>query len=100
MSLKFGRKPAVHTERTRKSEKTMSIYLDTLGSPPVVSNDYIGAVTKQSPSGWGMMGNDQYGCCVEADDGHYLMLRTANSGSIVIPTTDQILKLYSAETGF
>jgi hypothetical protein len=78
----------------------MRTALDRLGPPPALSKDYVSAVNHQSPDGWGVLGNDQYGCCVEADDGHYLMLRTANAGSIVIPTTEQILALYSAETGF
>lgn len=100
MSLKFGKKPAVFNRHTQRSALALAHHLDPLGKPPDVSNDYITAVTKTQGSNWGMMGNDQFGCCVEADDGHYLMLRTANASTIVIPSTQDILGLYSAETGF
>ena len=100
MTLKFGRKPFTATHRSRASGAVMRDMLAELGVPPTVSEDYVSAVTAQSPGGWGMLGNDLYGDCVEADDGHYLMLRTANAGTIVAPTTAQVLALYSAETGF
>ena len=38
--------------------------------------------------------------CVEAQEGHFLMQRTANAGTIVIPTAEEVLALYTAETGF
>lgn len=98
--MKFGKKPFRPTARTVASGAVMRASLRNLGVPPTSSKDYVSAVTAQAPNGWGVLGNDQYGDCVEADDGHYLMLRTANAGSIVIPTEDQILALYSAETGF
>jgi hypothetical protein len=74
----------------------MTAALDPLGSPPVASNDYISAVTVP----WGVMGNDDVGDCTIADCGHSLMLRTANNGQIVVPTTQQILDLYSNLSGW
>lgn len=100
MAFKFGRKPAVHNLHTMKSALAMARALDPLGDAPPVSIDYVSAVNKQSPGGWMMLGNDEYGDCVEAAEGHYLMLRTANTGVITVPTTQQVLALYSAETGF
>lgn len=100
MAFKLGRKPAVHTLRTMRSALAMARALDPLGDAPPTSIDYVSAVNAQSPGGWMMLGNDEWGDCVEAAEGHYLMLRTANTGQIVVPTTQQTLALYSAETGF
>jgi hypothetical protein len=99
-TLKFGRKPAVHNERTKQSGFVMDRVLAPLGLAPVQSNDYVAAVNAVTQGDWFMLGNDQWGDCVEADDGHYLMLRTANQGPMVVPTTAEVLALYSAETGF
>lgn len=102
MSLKLGRKPAVFTRRSLLSALIIQRHLAGLGRPPANSADYTTAVEKVvgGSSRWGMMGNDQYGDCVEADEGHYLMLRTANAATIVIPTEQDVLGLYTAETGF
>jgi hypothetical protein len=101
MVLKFGRKPAVHTRRTMRLAIATARALDELGTPPAVSTVWSRAVAQQVGGGnWGMMGNDEWGDCVEAADGHDLMVRSANVGKVVIPTTDQIVALYSAETGF
>lgn len=88
--LRLGRKPAKFTRRMMLGALVMAPMFDALGTPPVVANDYIGAVNVP----WGMMLNDQLGCCVCADTGHSLMLRTANQGGVVVPTDDDILKLY------
>ena len=100
MQLKFGKKPAVHNERTKQSGFVMDRILAPLGTAPVVSNDYVAAVNAVTQGNWQMLGNDEWGDCVEADDGHYLMLRTANVGPMVVPTTAEVLAIYSAETGF
>jgi hypothetical protein len=92
---KYGRRAPVITRRTMRSALLMASTLDALGTPPPESNDYVSKV--EVP--WGMMANDRFGCCTAADTGHTLMLRTANaSGSIVVPTDDQVLALYSAVT--
>lgn len=98
--LKFGRKPAVHNLRTMRAGWSLFQALDPLGNAPVASNDYVTAVERQAPNGWGMMLNDQLGCCVCADSGHALMLRTANSGTIVIPADSDILGMYEAVGGY
>ena len=94
MAKKYGRKPAVHTKRTMRLALAMARTLDPLGTPPPLSKDYVAAVTNQDPDAWGMMLNDQLGDCVCADTGHRLMLSSANTGAIIIPTNEQIEKLY------
>src|SRR5579859_963052 len=94
--LCFGRKPAVHNRRTLGQALVLARHLDKLAPAPAKSPGWRAKV--KSP--WGMDGNDQWGDCVEAAVAHALMLRTANSSSIVVPTTAQTLALYSAVTGF
>jgi hypothetical protein len=38
--------------------------------------------------------------CTAADSGHQIMLHTANVGSIVVPTTQDVMNAYSAESGY
>lgn len=97
---KFGRRPFTPTDRTVKSGDILARALAPLGTPPALSTNYTSDVSRQSPGGWGILGNDQYGCCVESAEGHFLMQRTANAGTIVIPTAEEVLALYTAETGF
>src|SRR6185369_13523516 len=98
--LKFGKKPATYTPRSMGTALVLARHLDPLGSPPPASNNYVEAVEKATGGDWGMMGNDLVGDCVIADDAHYHMLRTANTGTIEIPTTQQVLDQYSAVTGY
>jgi hypothetical protein len=100
MLFKRGRRPAVHTQCTMRSAIALFKALATLGPAPAVSADYITAVTRQAPNGWGMYLNDQLGDCVCADSCHTLMLRTANAGTIVIPTDQDALSLYEAVGGY
>lgn len=100
ISLKRGRLPAVHNRRTMRSALAMARALDPLGAPPAVSTDYVAAVTAQAPNGWSMYLNDQLGDCVCADSAHELMLHTANAGTIVIPTDQDVLQLYEAVGGY
>lgn len=83
------------------SALALAKHLDQLGPPPFSCDDYVGAVeTHQGGNNWTMMGNDQYGDCVIAMEGHLMMVRTANASSIIVPSTSDILGLYTAETGF
>ena len=47
-----------------------------------------------------MYGNDQYGDCVWAMSANALILTTCHTGSVVIPTLQDVLGAYSAVTGF
>lgn len=55
---------------------------------------------KVTPADWGMLGNDQYGCCAEAGIMHLVQAQAANVGVQLHATTAQTLALYSAITGF
>lgn len=98
--MKLGRKPVRHTPASFMRSHIMTRALNALGTPPATSPDWVSAVMKQSSGGWLMDGNDQYGDCCFADCAHQEMLRTANVGQIWVPTTEQVLALYSAVTGF
>jgi hypothetical protein len=47
-----------------------------------------------------MYGNDQYGDCVWAMIANFIILTTAHTGSMIVPTLDDVLKAYAAVTGF
>lgn len=94
--MKLGRKPARHSRRSMRSALVLARHLDALGTPPVASNDYVTAVAVP----WGMYLNDQIGDCVCADTAHALMLRTANTGTIVVPQDSDVEKLYEVVGGY
>ena len=98
--LKLGRKPARFTRASFARSHILARHLSDLGPAPPQSPDWVAAVMQQSPDGWTMLGNDAVGDCTIADCGHQEMLRTANVGAITIPTTEQVLTLYSAITGY
>ncbi len=47
-----------------------------------------------------MFGNDQWGDCTCAGAANLLILATAHTGTVVIPTLDEVLALYTAVSGF
>lgn len=98
--MKFGRRPPILTAANLRAKLALTSHLDALGPAPEVSFDYAAAVERIVSDDWGMMGNDKYGDCVEADTGHALMLRTANTGTMIQPTEKDVEDLYSALTGF
>jgi hypothetical protein len=83
-------------------QSALALYkaLAPLGTPPPASDDYVSAVLKQSPGGWLMDMNDQLGCCVIADSAHQVMLHTANVGTIVVPSDQDVIAMYSAVGGY
>jgi hypothetical protein len=90
MKLRYGKKAPLVTPHTWRSMAAMKAVLDPLGVPPTNSNDYLSAVKVP----WNMYLNDQLGCCVCADTAHTTMLRTANASQIIVPTDNDVLKLY------
>lgn len=100
MSLCLGRKPARYTTKSMRRMLILNRHLAALGPAPAASADYVTAVEKATGGDWGMMGNSEWGDCTEADTAHQLMLRTANAGTLVIPTTAQVGARYSLDTGF
>jgi len=100
MSFKYGRRAPVHDRRTMRLALALHPALAALGSPPTASDDYVSAVEKQSPNGWQMFLNNELGDCTAADTAHQVMLHSANGGSIVIPTDDDVLSFYEATGGY
>jgi hypothetical protein len=91
MPRMLGRQPAHFNKQAMQSAVIMDAALRPLGPPPAASRDYLAAVTVP----WGMLLNDELGCCVCSDTGHGLMLRTSNSTkATVIPADADIRKLY------
>ncbi len=95
MAGRLGRRAPVYSRRSVTTAALLSSHLARLGTAPSCSVDRLGLIKD-----WGVLGNDLYGCCVEADTGHDLLFRTTIAGAPIIPTTQQILALYSALTGF
>lgn len=54
---------------------------------------------KVGSSNWLMLGNDQYGDCTCAAVAHAVMGFTVNTGKMFVPTTAQVLSLYTTVTG-
>jgi len=95
---KFG---LIHTPPERlKLVPHLLDYLPTAPALPVIadSTDY----SLPLPNGlWGMLGNDQYGDCVEVALVNAICTQAQNA-KVQVPqyTTDQVLAMYSAITGF
>src|SRR5690242_2020453 len=98
--MRLGRNAPVHNRRTMRLGIAMHQALAALGAPPVDSDDYVSAVMRQSSAGWMCWWNNRLGDCVCEDSGHGLMLRTANAGTIITPTAEDILALYKAVGGY
>jgi hypothetical protein len=97
---KYGRKPARYNHASFLRSHILARHLSALGPAPASSPDWVSAVAAQSPSGWGMDGNDLYGDCVIADCAHQEMLRTANVATIWTPTNLQVLAFYAQQQGY
>ena len=76
---------------------TLSKYLtsDIPAAPAKVYREY-----KIPENLWGMDANDRIGDCTCAAVAHLLMLATIHTGSIVIPSTQQVVDMYSAVSGY
>ena len=110
-TFKLGRTPAKWNAASLVRMAAMTRHLDALGAPPAMSPDWTTAVTKQAPNGWLMFANGPdptapaplaqgMGDCVAASTFHADMLRTANVGTISIPTTEQVLAFYAILQGY
>lgn len=93
MARMLGKKPAVHDPRTLKFAK----YANTARLPHVPPAY---AWDKKVGSRWGMMMNDQIGCCAIAAPAHMVMQWTANTNGIIVPTDEQVVQEYSAVSGY
>ena len=105
--MKFGRKPARFTRESFMRSHVLARHLSALGPAPATPRDWVSAVTTADTAAWGMFANGPdpnapaplsqqgLGDCVIADCAHQEMLRTANVGTIWIPTDLQVLALYT-----
>jgi hypothetical protein len=55
---------------------------------------------KVPPGEWEMLGNDTVGDCIVAMIAHWLMCITAHTGTMYVPTKEEVLAAYSAMTGY
>lgn len=86
--MKLGRLPNDPSKRR--------LYLHHLPAVPPASVNFYSSI-----AGGGMLGNDQYGDCVFAANGHMVEQQTAvGSGSEVAVSTADVLAEYSRVTGF
>ena len=90
-SLKLGRKPYVESDK----DLLFSRYSDNVVVPRT-----FGYGAELPDTGWGMLGNDEYGDCVWAGLAHAVMLWNKSAGRDVSFTTAGVLSDYSACTGF
>src|SRR6185437_645652 len=87
---KFGLKP------NDPARERLHLGPEHLKATPPASVDFYNAI-----GGGGMLGNDQYGDCVFAANGHTVEQQTAlGQGKEVTVTTAQALAEYSKVTGF
>ena len=92
MNLKLGKKPA------------------TLDDRDLLFRDYASSTLQTAPVGfdhtallaepWGMLGNDTVGDCAIAGPAHETMLLNAEAGKQIPFTTQGVLAIYSAITGY
>ncbi len=94
LNKKLGKLAPKPNSKTLKFSKYLKA--DALPAPPTkVFWEY-----KIPAPTWGMFGNDTVGDCTCAAMAHMLMNWTAHTGSIVIPTDADVLKAYSAISGY
>jgi hypothetical protein len=96
--LRLGKKPATRTKRLLKFRD----FLDKAALPPLPTGDF-GHDPLFVGKNIGMLGNDNYGDCVEAAGAHTVMLHQANAGNpkaLSLFSTESVLSDYSAVTGF
>jgi hypothetical protein len=88
--MKFGKLAPKYNKKTLRLGK----YL--LDSPPSKTwREY-----KVKESDWQMFSNDTIGDCTCAAIAHMLMLFTAHTGKMVIPDVSDVIKAYSAVSGY
>lgn len=85
--------PSPHRPRIRLGHYLAAAQWPT--SPSSV--DYSGPAMSEIQQ---ILGNDQYGCCVESEEGHFIGVVTGSANALYSYTTAEVLALYTALTGF
>lgn len=93
MSYKLGKLPATPNRVAFKLSQFANS--DVLPTPPASHNN-----TALVTAPWGMLGNDQYGCCVFAGAAHETMLWNSEAKNIVEFSDHAVLSDYTTVTGF
>lgn len=90
--MKLGKLAPKHDPRTLH----LANYLNPETLPKIpTQKDWSGKITE-----WGMMGNSTIGDCTCAAAGHMVMEWSANASTEVIPSDSDIIKAYSAVSGY
>jgi len=93
MPNKLGKLTPKYNKKTLFLDKYLSF---DLPSPPErVFREY-----KIPDDAWGMMGNADIGDCTCAAIAHMLMLTTAHTGSMIVPSEQDVITVYSAVSGY
>lgn len=90
--MRLGKQPPRHDPRTLQ----LASYLETDVLPPPPAHDSWTRKVRE----WPMMRNDTVGDCTCAAAGHMIQEWTAYASSQLIPSDDEIIKAYSAITGY
>jgi hypothetical protein len=93
LTLKYGKTPA----RPGAMKLALRSYVDISKLPPVPATF---GHDVEMPTDWGMLANDQYGCCVWAGAAHETMMWNKEAGQAVSFTATDVLEDYAAVTGF
>jgi hypothetical protein len=91
--VKLGRRPAVVDARVPFLADVSTV----LPLAPPEQNWYAGP---EEGAGWGMLGNDTVGDCVQAAAFHLLKSATSYADKPLIPTEAEALQAYSESTGY
>jgi len=92
MALRLGK----HAPKIHPRTLFYHNYHVAVPPPPPVSYYY----KRLHTNSWGMLGNDNVGDCTFADAGHQIMLNNSYTGRGPNPTLADILKGYSAVSGY
>jgi hypothetical protein len=84
-TLRLGKRPRRHDARTLK----LARYVMSALPPAPAAVDYTRGITD-----WGMMLNDQLGCCTIAAVGHAVQVWTANAGATEASVPDPVILNY------
>lgn len=93
MNLRLGKHPARHDPRTLRFASYAP--LDRLPAPPPARN-----WGRTMPRAWGMMRNDQLGCCTVSAAAHLIQTWTAQNNRLITPSDGSVVAAYSAITGY
>lgn len=91
--MKLGKLAPKYNPKTLFLDKYLAF--DLPEPPAKVYREY-----KIPNDAWGMYGNSEIGDCTCACVGHMVMLFTAHTGKLVVPDEADVIKMYSAITGY